>query len=150
MRDTTIDTVFEEKQDMLFAASINSDVAAALMDSTHDDDSQGKKKKRYICGLSVKNDTTVWNVIAMPMLPFITCTINFYSMAFIPLLLSSPDYFAIESSNLGRATALTLIWACLLPLLLTPFMTFVYEGIGRRIPVAYSLLATNVLIWLMP
>ena len=86
----------------------------------------------------------------MPMLPFITCTINFYAMAFIPLLLASPDYFDIDKSNLGKATALTLIWASLLPLIMTPFMTFVYEGIGRRIPVTYSLLTTNILIWMMP
>lgn len=86
----------------------------------------------------------------MPMLPFITCTINFYAMAFIPLLLASPDYFDVEKENLGKATAMTLIWAALLPLLLTPFMTFVYEGIGRRIPVAYSLVCTNLLIWMMP
>jgi len=47
----------------------------------------------------------------MPMLPFISCTINFYAMAFIPLLLGSPDYFNVDSSNLGKATAMTLIWA---------------------------------------
>ena len=86
----------------------------------------------------------------MPMLPFITCTINFYAMAFIPLLLASPDYYDVDRSNLGKATALTLMWAALLPLILTPFMTFVYEGIGRRIPVTYSLLSTNLLICLMP
>ena len=84
------------------------------------------------------------------MLPFITCTINFYAMAFIPLLLASPDYFDIDKTSLGKATAMTLIWASLLPLILTPFMTFVYEGIGRRIPVTYSLLTTNLLIWMMP
>ena len=114
------------------------------------DDSQEKKRKRYLCGLSVKKETTYWNILAMPMLPFITCTINFYAMAFIPLLLASPDYFDIDKTSLGKATAMTLIWASLLPLILTPFMTFVYEGIGRRIPVTYSLLTTNLLIWMMP
>jgi len=84
------------------------------------------------------------------MLPFITCSINFYAMAFMPLLLASEDYYAIPKNELGRATSLTLIWSQLLPLIFTPFMTFVYETIGRRIPIYYSLLCTNFLIWLMP
>ena len=86
----------------------------------------------------------------MPMLPFITCTINFYATAFMPLLLASEDYFAIPPSELGRATAVVIIWSQMLPLVLTPFLAYVYEIIGRRIPVTYALLSTNVLIWLMP
>lgn len=105
---------------------------------------------RKIFGLVVKRDTTIANVIAMPMLPFITCTINFYSSAFMPLLLASEDYFAIPSSQLGRATATVTIWAQLLPLIMTPFMTYVYEVVGRRVPVTYSLITTNILVWLMP
>ncbi len=38
----------------------------------------------------------------------------------------------------------------MLPLMLTPFITFVYETIGRRIPLIYAMLSTNLLIWLMP
>ena len=98
----------------------------------------------------MKRETTIWNLIAMPMLPFITCTINFYATAFMPLLLASEDYFAIPPSELGRATAVVIIWSQMLPLVLTPFLAYVYEIIGRRIPVTYALLSTNVLIWLMP
>ena len=32
----------------------------------------------------------------------------------------------------------------------TPFMTYVYELVGRRIPIAFALLTTNVIIFLMP
>lgn len=103
-----------------------------------------------MCGLAVKKETTVWNLIAMPLIPFITCTINFYAMAFMPLLLANEDYFAIPKSELGKANAMTIIWTQILPLIMTPFMTFVYETIGRRIPVTYSMLSTNFFIWLMP
>lgn len=70
-----------------------------------------KSNKRYLLGLSVKKETTVWNLIVMPLLPFITCTINFYAMAFLPLLLESEDHFAIEESELGKATSIVIIWS---------------------------------------
>lgn len=98
----------------------------------------------------MKKQTSIWNLIAMPMLPFITCTINFYAMAFMPLLLYSEDYFAVPESELGKATAIVIIWSQLLPLLMTPFLTYVYETVGRRLPVAYALLSTNLLVYLLP
>ena len=106
--------------------------------------------KRFMCGLSVKKDTTIGNLIVMPLLPFITCTINFYAMAFLPLLLESPDHYDISKRNLGKATSMVIIWSQMLPLMATPFLTYVYETIGRRLPVTYALLSTNLLVWLMP
>ena len=88
--------------------------------------------------------------MVMPLLPFITCTINFYAMAFMPLLLENKDYYAIPESELGRATSIVLIWSQLLPLMMTPFMTYVYEMVGRRLPVTYSLICTNILVCMMP
>ena len=32
----------------------------------------------------------------------------------------------------------------------TPFLTYFYETIGRRIPLIYALLCTNLLFWLIP
>ena len=112
--------------------------------------SKPRKQVKYLCGLAVKKDTSIWNLIVMPTVPFITCTINFFSSAFMPLLLSSPDYYDIPKNDLGKATSVTIIWSQVLPLLLTPFITFVYETIGRRIPLSFAMVATNLLIWLMP
>ena len=100
--------------------------------------------------MAVKKETTYWNLIAMPMLPFIICTINFYAMAFMPLLLSSEEYYAIPDSQLGKATANVIVYSQILPLLLSPCLAYVYEMVGRHIPVAYALLSTNILIWLLP
>ena len=61
--------------------------------------------------MSVKKDTTIWNVIVMPLLPFITCTVNFYALAFLPLLLESEDYYAINTSELGHHTSLVTVYA---------------------------------------
>ena len=121
-----------------------------ITEDSADQTGKGKSEKRYLFGLAVKKDTTYANVVVMPLLPFITCTINFYAMAFMPLLLEHEDYFAIPASELGKATAAVLIWSQLLPLLATPFLTYVYEAVGRRLPVAYALLTTNLLVWLMP
>ena len=71
----------------------------------------------------------------MPMLPFITCTINFYAMAFIPLLLASPDYFDIDKTSLGKATAMTLIWASLLP---QSLIGGAQRGISQVLKINYS------------
>lgn len=108
------------------------------------------KAKRYMCGLLVKRETTWHNIAVMPLLPFVSGTINFYSTTFLPLLLQHEDYFAIPESELGKATAVVIIWAALLPLILTPFLTYVFETVGRRIPVTYALLSSNVLFWIMP
>ena len=121
-----------------------------IVENSADQTGKDKTEKRYLLGLAVKKDTTYANVIVMPLLPFITCTINFYAMAFMPLLLEHEDYFAIPASELGKATAAVLIWSQLLPLVATPFLTYVYEAVGRRLPVAYALLTTNLLVWLMP
>ena len=86
----------------------------------------------------------------MHLLPFITCTVNFYAMAFMPILLQSKDYYAIPESELGRATSTVIVWSQMLPLISTPFLTYVYETIGRRFPVAYALLTTNLLVFLLP
>ena len=53
-------------------------------------------------------------------------------------------------SELGKATALVVVWSQILPLVLTPFLTYVYETVGRRIPLTYALLSTNLLVWLLP
>ena len=58
-------------------------------------DSDKSKSSKVLLGLYVKKETTIWNLIAMPMLPFITCCVNFYSMTFLPLLLENKDYFNI-------------------------------------------------------
>ena len=58
-------------------------------------DSDKSKTSKVLLGMYVKKETTIWNLIAMPMLPFITCCVNFYSMTFLPLLLENKDYFAI-------------------------------------------------------
>lgn len=113
-------------------------------------DSQKEKEKRIMCGLLVKRDTTWLNIAVMPLLPFVSGTINFYSTTFLPLLLQHDDYFAIQESELGKATAVVIIWAALLPLILTPFLTYLFETVGRRIPVSYALLSSNVLFWVMP
>ena len=115
--------------------------------------SRDKKEKgstKYLCGIAVKKDTTYLNLIALPMLPFITCTVNFYALAFMPLLLQSEDYFSVNPDQLGKATSEVIIWTQLFTLIMTPFMMYVYETVGRRIPVAYALLSTNLLVFLLP
>lgn len=114
------------------------------------DDARGSAGTKYLYGLAVKRDTTVWNLIAMPLLPFITLTVNFFAMAYMPMLLQSKDYYGIPNSELGKATSIVNVWSQMLPLVATPFLTYVYEMIGRRIPLAYALLTTNLLVFLLP
>ena len=74
-------------------------------------DSDRSKTNKVLLGMYVKKETTIYNLIAMPMLPFITCCVNFYSMTFLPLLLENKDYFAIPTSELGRANSIVIIWS---------------------------------------
>ena len=66
------------------------------------------------------------------------------------MLLQDEDYFHVPLPELGKATSIVIVWAQILPLIFTPFLTYVYETIGRRIPLTYALLCNNLLFWLMP
>ena len=112
--------------------------------------SKQKSPPKYIFGLQVKRDTTTWNVLVFPLLPFIAGTINFYSTSFLPLLLEDSEYYNVSQSDLGTATSFIILWASILPLILTPFLTYVYEAMGRRIPIIYALLCTNLMFMMMP
>ena len=113
-------------------------------------DNDNSQSIRKIWGMQVKRETTIWNVISMPMMPLLTICVNSFVLLVTPLILEDEDYFAIPKDELGRATAKTLIWSQLLPIMVTPFTTFVYELMGRRIPITYALICTNVLVFLMP
>ena len=89
-------------------------------------------------------------MIVIPLVPFIAATISFYSTTFLPLLLQHVDYFHISQSELGKATSTAIVWSQILPLIFTPFLTYVYEILGRRIPIIYSLFCSNLLFWLIP
>ena len=67
--------------------------------------------KKYLCGISVKKDTTSWNLAVIPLIFFISGSFNFYTTTFLPLLLQHEDYFDIPKSELGQATALVLLWS---------------------------------------
>ncbi len=60
--------------------------------------------------MHVKRETTIWNAIAMPMMPFILVSVNTFVLLVTPLILEDEDYFAIPKNEIGRATAKTLIW----------------------------------------
>ena len=47
-------------------------------------------------------------------------------------MLASADYFAISGDEIGRAMSTVIISAQILPLLLAPITTYLYEILGRR------------------
>lgn len=64
--------------------------------SDHEDRKTQPKQKKIILGMVVKQDTTIWNLIAMATFPALLAGITSFISALAPLVLQHKDYFAID------------------------------------------------------
>ena len=116
--------------------SLNSDIKFDLEGERQKESNQEEK---VLFGLKVKKDTTRANIIAIPLLFFVCSTANFYSSTLLPLLLADKKYFGIKQSELGTATSTVIFWAQVVPLVTFPLYAFIFEFLGRRIPILFSM-----------
>lgn len=109
-----------------------------------------ESSKRFLFGLSVKKDTSYLNLLAMPLNPFVVSASCTFVSATMPLLLADGEYFGIDKSELGRTTSWILSVTMLVTLIATPFVAFVFEIFGRRLPLMTVMTLSVILIWLIP
>ena len=81
-----------------------------------------------------KKETTRANILSIYLLYFISGSVSFYTNALMILILKDPAYYDIPESEIGRTTGTILFWSNIIPIIFFPFYAFIFELIGRRIP----------------
>ena len=71
-------------------------------------------------------------------------------MTILPLLLESEDHYAIPKETLGESSATVIVWAQVMPIIMLPFLTYIYEVVGRCLTINYALISMVILVPLMP
>lgn len=94
--------------------------------------SKGNTEKKYIFGiLSVKEETTVWNVLSLFIAPMLAVTCGAYTNMNMPYLLQDADYFDIPFERVGTTVGRILLISSLSSLFFTPIIGYAYDIIGR-------------------
>ena len=100
--------------------------------------------------MSVKKETTCANVTFLVYSPAVVIAGFAFINAQLSFILLSPDHFDIPQSKIGHATSKVLFTAYTISLLATPFAGYIYDIIGRRKTILFSMLANVVLLFIMP
>lgn len=97
-----------------------------------------------------KRETTVWNLIALPLTSMIAVCAGGYVNANMPFLLRDEEYFNFQFSEVGDRTGTALFWAYLASTVVTPFLGFVYDTVGRFWFMVPSMFAMSFFLAILP
>ena len=78
-----------------------------------------------------KRETTVYNLLALPLITMIAVAAGGFVNANMPFLLRDESYFNYKFSEVGDRTGRALFWAYLASTIVTPFLGYVYDTLGR-------------------
>jgi len=98
----------------------------------------------------VKKDTTLGNVLSLPMIYGLGTAIAAYVNAEVIFLLRDEDYFAVDASEIGRVSSDILFYALLFTLLLSIGVGYLFDMFGRRTIIMGSLYVMALVVLLMP
>ena len=65
-------------------------------------------------------------------------------------MLSDPDYFNVDNKIIGRTSSNIIFYATIAALISTFFIGYIYDIVGRRIPIMLCFFTMIILIWLLP
>ena len=90
-----------------------------------------KQETKEICFIKIKKETTIWNLMAIFVAPLVSVVAGAYVNAMMPYLLQDKDYFNIPFENVGSVAGQVLFWGYLVSTIVTPFIGYVYDILGR-------------------
>ena len=109
-----------------------------------------KKPAKTIFGIKVKKETTIANLMGLLVTPLVAIAAGSYINAMMPYLLQDEAYFGIEFANVGSKAGEVIFWAYLLSTLVTPFMGYVYDILGRFWFIVPSCFFLSLMIAIVP
>ena len=119
-------------------------------ESTKQEPPTEKKTKNSCCGLSLKKETTSWNVFAIMYTWFMEATIGGFVSAQMAYLLLDEDYFAVNEYHIGRTASNILLFSFLASMLYSGFSGWIYDRFGRKWPIFIALISACVLMSFLP
>mmetsp|Transcript_17153 Transcript_17153/g.23131 ORF Transcript_17153/g.23131 Transcript_17153/m.23131 type:complete len:192 (+) Transcript_17153:106-681(+) len=106
--------------------------------------------QNYICIIHAKKETTVWNLLALPLTSMIAVSAGGFVNANMPFLLRDENYFNFQFSEVGDRTGTALFWAYLASTLVTPFLGYVYDTVGRFWFMIPAMFAMSIFMAILP
>ena len=97
-----------------------------------------------------KRETTVWNLVALPLTSMIAVAAGGFVNANMPFLLRDEQYFNFQFSEVGDRTGTALFWAYLASTVVTPFLGYVYDTLGRFWFMIPSMFALSFFLAILP
>lgn len=100
--------------------------------------------------MNVKKETTIWNLMALFVAPMVSISAGAYVNTQMPYLLQDPDYFNVPFDKVGSSVGSVLFAGSLTSTILTPFMGFLYDIIGRKLLIIPAMLGLAFQLSLIP
>ena len=106
-------------------------------------------KHRYL-GVSIKNEFGVWQFISIPALSTATIMIGVYLNAQMAYMLEDKTMFNAPADQIGTLTSQLTTYSLPFSIVMTFFVSYLFEIIGRRLTIFFSYLLTAGIFFLIP
>ena len=82
--------------------------------------------------MKVKNETTLWNLLSILIVPALGQTVQSYLNAVMPYLMQDPEFFNVPFEEVGNRIGTASFTVALISTFVAPFLGQAYDEIGRR------------------
>lgn len=108
------------------------------------------KKSKLIFGMQVKKETTLQNVLAIPLIFCTTTAAGAYYNTQQVSLLTDPFYFNVDPAIVGTVEGRVLFYGALVSVIVSVFVGYTFDLFGRRRLIAISYALLVLLVWTLP
>ena len=109
-----------------------------------------EKVSKQLIWMNVKRDTTIWNMMALLIIPTLGVTAGAYVNTNMPYLLQDENYFGIPFEEVGRKTGSIMAAGSVISVILTPLFGYGYDIIGRFWMIIPTFFLIAIQLGLMP
>ena len=82
--------------------------------------------------MNVKKKTTIWNLVAILVVPALGQTVQSYLNVVMPYLMQDPEYFNVPYEEVGTQIGTAAFTVSIISTIVAPFLGQVYDEIGRK------------------
>ena len=109
-----------------------------------------KEKIRTIFKIPVKDGVTVFNILAIPLVPLTVMLLSTYLNAQVIFLLSDPAFFDVPDDKIGYVSGILIFVSLPGAIVGTFFVGYLFDILGRRITLFVSFFIGSILLAIIP